>query len=359
MYTLIGQNFINMIKSFYINAKIASGGKEVIVRCPACGDSKDPKHAHLYISVPQRPDEMSLYHCKLCNRKGIVDDLFLRKIGCEDSRVLVDVLKHNEELKKNPKYIKLRTFDIYPLRNNWINPKYEWNKFKLDYINNRIGSAFTYEDILKLKMFLNLYDVLNQNKLDLTRDPRVTDALNQHFIGFISYDNSYSILRKCDNAELYRTLNKRYINYNLINKFESNKDFYVLPTKINIEDPIGVNIHIAEGVFDVLSIYHNLNGCNQYNNIYISAAGKSYYQALQFILEETGIINYTIHIYPDYDVTEYELNKLIISRIIILPSNIVIHRNGYANSDGTIEKDYGVPANRIKDTVKIIYEQKI
>ena len=353
MYTLIGQNFINMIKNFYPNVKIASGGKEVVLRCLKCGDSKNVRHAHLYIKVPQTADEIALYHCKKCNSKGIVDDVFLRQYGCDDPHILVDVVKHNNDLKKSPKYNMLRSMGIYPLKNTFVSDN-EWNQSKIDYINNRIGSNFTIPHLLSLKIFLNLYDILNQNRLQGTRHKMITDALNQYFVGFISYDNSYSILRKTTDIELYKSVNKRYINYNIINKFEDTKDFYVIPTKVNIEDPSPVNIHIAEGVFDILSIFYNLNKCNTYQNIYLSSSGKSYSQALNFILGETGIVNYNIHIYPDNDVSDRELEYLILRSIKLLSANIYIHRNGYNN-----EKDYGVPLSRIKDQVRILYEKEI
>ena len=348
MYSLYGQAFIQMIKSFNPMAKIASGGKEVVVRCLACGDSSNPRHAHMYISVPQSADELSFYQCKRCPAHGIVDDAFLRKYGCYDSRVLVDIVKHNSDVSKMPKYRTLKSMDIFPLRNAYISNQ-AWNQNKLNYVNSRIGSNFSYEDILKLKIFLNLYDVLSQNNLSITRDERIVQSLNEHFIGFISYDNSYCTMRKIDDIELYRILNKRYINYNLTGKPDDAKNFYVIPTQINIEDPMTINIHIAEGAFDVLSVYYNLNHCNNYQNIYISCSGKSYSQALSFILTETGIINYQIHIYSDNDVSDYELDRLILSPAKYLRSPLIIHRNGYSN-----EKDYGVPANRIKDSFRVI-----
>lgn len=353
MYTLLGQNFINMIRSFYPNVKVASGGSEVVVRCFKCGDSKDPKHAHLYISVPQNAEDIPLYNCKKCNSSGIVDDVFLRKLGCTDSRVLVDVLKHINDLKKSPKYARMRELDIYPLKNSYISNQ-AWNPSKLDYINKRIGSNFNYNHLINLKIFLNLYDILNQNRLNGTRHDSILQALNEHFIGFISYDNSFCIMRKIDNVELYKSVNKRYINYNIINKHDSNKDFYVIPTRINIEDMSPVKIHIAEGAFDILSIFYNLNSCNINQNIYISASGKSYTQALEFILSETRIVNYEIHIYPDNDVNDYTLNSLFIRTVNLLPCNIFIHRNIYNG-----EKDYGVPLCRIKDSVRVIYEKNI
>lgn len=353
MYTLYGQNFIAMIKSFYPEAKIASGGKEVVIRCRACGDSSNSRHAHLYISVPQSADEVALYQCKKCSNHGIVDDIFLRQYGCEDSRILIDIVSHNNELKKNPKYSILRSMSIYPLRNTFISNQ-PWNTMKLSYINSRIGSNFAFEDLSKLKIFLNLYDVLNQNRLVTTRHKMVTDALNEHFIGFISYDNSYCVMRKIDNSELYKTLNKRYINYNIINKFDSTKDFYVIPTTLDTLNPNPVRIHIAEGVFDILSIYYNLNRCNNFQNVYISASGKSYAQALKFILSETGIINYTVELYPDNDVPDVELNRLITQSIRMLACDIIIHRNNYPN-----EKDYGVPVSSIIDTIRVIKEPNV
>ena len=353
MFTLIGQNFINMIRSFYPEVKIASGGREVVCRCRSCGDSKDPKHAHLYISVPQTAEELSLYHCKKCSAHGIVDDEFLRRYGCLDTRVLVDINKHVSDLRKTPRYAMIHSKRIFYLNNSYVSEQ-PWNQSKIEYINYRIGSNFNLQDLQKLKIFLNLYDLLNQNNLDITRHQLVTDALNEHFIGFISYDNSYAIMRKSTTVELYKTVNKRYINYNIINKYDSSKDFYVIPTSVDINSPIPVNIHISEGVFDILSIYYNLNNCNDVQHIYISSSGKSYSQALEFILKETGIINYNIHVYPDNDVNEYELARLITNKISMLCGDIYIHRNSFQG-----EKDYGVPMYRINDSFRLIHERNV
>ena len=78
MYDLYGQNFINAIRSL-INARPASGNKELVTRCPFCGDSKNPSHAHFYISVPQNDMEISFYNCKKCPAAGILSDDILRK----------------------------------------------------------------------------------------------------------------------------------------------------------------------------------------------------------------------------------------------------------------------------------------
>lgn len=353
MYTLVGQNFINAIKSIIPTAKIASGGKEIVIRCPFCGDSKNLRHAHFYISVPQSQEDISLYQCKRCPNKGIISDELLRRIGCNDSNIMIEITKHNAEVMSLPKYKSLKKINIYPLRWNLIR-KDPNNQFKLDYINKRIGSSFTIFDLAKVKIILNLYDVINVNQLELTRHQMVCNDLDKYFMGFISFDNSYCGLRKVTNKELHNAVNKRYINYSLVNKTDDRKNFYVVPTRIDILDPTPVKIHIAEGQFDTLSIYYNLNQCNDYQNIYMACGGKSYSQALEFILTESGIINYEIHFYPDRDVTDNEFYYDVLRRVELLPGDIYIHRNVFNG-----EKDFGVPKERIMDSVRVIKDAQV
>lgn len=347
---LFGLDYINIIKSIVPTAKPASGNTEIVVRCPFCGDSKNKNHAHFYISVPINQNDLSFYQCKKCLAHGVVDDNLLRKIGCADSNILVGVARRNAEIFKQPRYKSLKSIDIYPLKNKYIREDKN-NTYKLNYINSRIGSNFTYQDILDLKIFLNLYDVLNSNRLELTRHKMVCDNLDNYFIGFISYDNSYCGLRKVTDKQLHPSVNKRYINYNLVKKIDDEKNYYVIPTQIDMLNIEPVKIHIAEGQFDILSIYYNINKCNKFQNIYIAAGGKSYTQVLEFILSEIGIINYEIHFYPDKDITDDYFQYNVINKIQILPSNIYIHRNTFIN-----EKDFGVPMNRIKMHTKEIRE---
>lgn len=353
MYTLVGQNFINAIKSIVPTAKVASGGKEIVIRCPFCGDSKNLRHAHFYMSVPQSQEDISLYQCKRCPNKGIVSDELLRRIGCNDSNIMIEITKHNAEVMSLPKYKSLKKINIYPLKWNLIR-KDPNNQIKLDYINKRIGSNFTIFDLAKVKIILNLYDVININHLELTRHQMVCNDLDKYFMGFISFDNSYCGLRKVTDKELHNAVNKRYINYSLVNKTDDRKNFYVIPTKIDILDPAPVKIHIAEGQFDILSIYYNLNQCNDYQNIYMACGGKSYSQALEFILTESGIINYEIHFYPDRDVTDNEFYYDVLRRVELLPGDIYIHRNVFNG-----EKDFGVPKERIIDSVRVIKDAQV
>jgi hypothetical protein len=348
MYHLLGRDFINMIKTIYPQAKTAAGSTEVIVRCPFCGDSKIQSHAHMYISVPVTVNDLSFYDCKKCPAHGVVDDEFLRKIGCLDTNVLVAISKHNSDVMKLPKYKTLKSIDIYPLKQTAITDN-KFTRIKLDYINKRIGANFTFGHLISLKIFLNLYDVVGQNRLQLTRDQGICNQLSNSFIGFISYDNSFATMRRVFNKNLIKSIDKRYINYHLVEKLDDGKNFYVIPTNINFLSMERIKIHITEGVFDILSVFYNINACNTNQNIYIASGGKSYKQALQFVLTEFGVINYEIHLYPDNDVSDDELNRLVLYSIQILPSNIYIHRNIMEG-----EKDFGVQMDRIKESTRMI-----
>ncbi len=348
MYHLLGSNFIKMIKSFYPKAKPAAGNTEIIVRCPFCGDSKIQSHAHLYISVPRTVDEISFYDCKKCPAHGMVDDDFLRKIGCLDTNVLVAVSQHNTEVMKLPKYRTIKNIDVYPLRYTTITDN-KFTRIKLEYINKRLGTNFTFSHLVSLKIFLNLYDIVQTNRLELTREEAVVNQLSNSFIGFISYDNSFATMRRVFNKNLIKSIDKRYINYHLVEKLDDNKDFYVIPTHVDVYNPNRVKIHITEGVFDILSVFCNMNNYNTQQNIYIASGGKSYKQALQFVLSEFGLINYEVHLYPDKDVDEYQLSRLVLDKIQMLPSNIFIHRNSMDD-----EKDFGVPKERIKVSTRMI-----
>lgn len=343
MDNLYGETFIQMIQKVIPEAKPESGRRELVVRCRFCGDSADPKHAHLYIKVPQNSQELAVYDCKKCPSSGYVDDEFLRKYGVNDSSVLIEMTKHNNDVLKSPNYKRFANAKIFPLINDCIR-KTNMNQFKLDYINNRIGSDFSFRDLLDLKIFLNLYDIINRNRLELTRHKNIVGQLDENFIGFISYDNSRANMRRCTNNEVYKSIDKRYVNYNIIEKL-SPKGFYIIPTVLNMLDPNPIRVHISEGPFDILSIFYNLNNCNNYQNIYCSCGGKGFLAAIEFILEELGIINFEIHIYPDQDQKQYEINN-VINKCIKLRCPLYEHHNIYNG-----EKDYGVPMNKINDNV--------
>ena len=352
MASVYGEDFIRMIQTFCPSARPVSGRREIVMRCKECGDSANIKHAHLYINVPQTPDEMSMYHCKKCMASGIVDDKFLRRYGCDDIEYLSEMSKQVKAILSSPKYAALRLSMGQSLNNSFISDR-PTNEKKLEYINTRLGSNFTFQDLGRLKIFLNLTDVLYSNNLNPTMYEKDIRELDEHFIGFIGFDNTRAIMRRYDNSISNGWIKDyRYINYNFVSN-KTSKTFYVIPTTVDLESTEHTNIHIAEGVFDILSVFYNLNHCNSKQNVYISASGKSYRQALEFILTTIGVIYYKVHYYPDADVSDREFQSVLIA-LAELPTDVYVHRNLMQH-----QKDFGVPMAYIREGVTIQYEKEI
>lgn len=135
---------------------------------------------------------------------------------------------------------------------------------------------------------------------------------------------------------------------------EDTSKYYIIPTTIDTLNPEPVKIHIAEGPFDVLSIFYNLNNGNRNNSIYASIGGKSYINLINFLLADLKIINAEIHIYFDNDVNVRDY-KGILQQLQYLNLDIYFHWNRFITFKTVdekviiYEKDYGVKRQNIVD----------
>lgn len=322
------------------NAKIVSGGREILKRCHICGDSRDPTDAHMYIGFK---DGAILYNCFKCNEKGIVDGKFMRDLGCYDPSIIT-LCQEQKSNSSNPtrtqsgnlRYVNIKTLQ-FPMSNN------EFAQKKLDHINRRLGLKFDYSDLVANKIVLNLKEFLLFNGIDrFTRNEELMDLLDKFFIGFLSCDNRYVILRRLvPEGKLPPYIDTRYVNYNIFNS--NGSKFFIIPTMVDVLRPI--SIHIAEGTFDILSIYHNLHKFNGYSNaIYAAVCGKNYMSLIEYFIMTYGFISFELHIYPDIDVDDNEMMR-ISNNLKHFNIEVFIHRNRYPG-----EKDYGVSMDRINDT---------
>ena len=363
-------DFRENLKEFLLNnipGKVVAGDKEYLTRCPFCGDSIHLKSAHFYINLPTDENTPVMYHCKKCNTSGVLNRSTLRSLGVEvvDSDILSDLIKRHKKLNgsfirgsnKNKSIYKFRTINDYISIN-------ENTEYKLKYINDRLGLNLSYQDILHCKIVLNLYDLWKSNDgyvkgawLHNTRDKRIMDELNESFIGFLGYNNGVLNMRNLKKEKDFtKYLNKRYVNYNLFpsDQLEGTSKYYIIPTVIDTLNPEPVKIHIAEGPFDVLSIFYNLYNGNKDNSIYASIEGKSYINIIKFLLADLRIINAEIHIYFDNDVSNKEIRG-VLEQLQYLNIDVYFHWNRKIISqsvDGKniiYEKDYGVSKDNILD----------
>ena len=326
-------------------AKLASGGKELVCRCRYCPDSDDPKHAHMYIHIPQDSQDISFYHCKKCGAKGYVTYHTLTEWGVWNDQIasmLISLYKNMKIKGVNEKH------EVYNLHNTFVNTNNVSTIDKLNYINNRLGLDLSIQDCLNNKICLNLWDLLRSNYITkLTRDPEVVNQLDQNFVGFISFDNAFINLRKINDNPVYKQIDKRYINYNIFDKFDNTERFYTIPKNIDLSIPRRLCLNIAEGPFDILSVYYNLR--NQSDDIYTSIAGNNYMGQIRHFIYSMKIFYLEIHLYVDNDAAGMTQGKARYIREVCAPMGIpiYIHRNA-------LGKDFGVSKDQIKEVVERI-----
>lgn len=336
------ENYTNFLLSSLPNARLVSGGKEILTRCQYCPDSKDKRHGHFYISIPQNENEPSLFNCYKCHSSGVVTNKTLLEWGIYDYNVGIDIINHNKKIMSNPK-------NFYMNNNIKYNIKYtnitidDLSKYKLDYINKRLGLNLSFDDCIRFKIVLNLNDIIFENNLKYTRDGRVVELLDNSFIGFLSSNNAFLNMRRIVEKELPFGLNKRYVNYNLFNKIDNTHRFYIIPTNIDLLQPI--NLHISEGPFDTLGIYFNLRNCINDNSVYSNIGGSGYKGIIKYFINTLKIPNININIYPDSDIDNYILYDIL---KFIEPFDI--NCNFIRNEIG---KDFGVRKDQMKP-IKII-----
>ena len=329
-------------------AKPASGGKVINCRCFYCRDSDDINHGHFYISMPSNK-KPSQYYCHKCKVSGMVTPLRLMDWGVYDSNIAVELAAMNKNIINTSGGIYNNNSNVkYNIHHTRISINPETNK-KIQYVSDRIGYPLTYQDCLDIKIVPNINDILSENQLKYTRDPRIITQLQSDFIGFLSCDNTSLNMRNVYmRPDIHSSLNKRYINYNLID-IENNitRRFYAIPNTIHLDSIEPIKLHIAEGPFDILSILFNLRRYNK-QSIYASIGGSGYHALVEYFISTLCTPNIEIHLYPDNDVSRDTI-LIIFNKIRTFRYNFYIHRNLYPG-----EKDFGVPINRIQESIEMI-----
>lgn len=323
-------------------SRVVSGGTEVLARCLSCPDSSNPNNAHMYFKIPQTENDLLYFNCVKCHYSGCVTHNKLLEWGIFDSDMAIKISSHNN----SPSIVRTlaKEFTIYNL-----NPPPIYNDqtslSKLAYINNRLGTSLSLQEAVDNKIILNLGDLLNGNNIsEYTRAPSILKQLDEHFVGFLSYDNAFVNLRKSDDEVVYDTISKRYVNYNIFNKIDNSRKFYVLPTSVMTNSLDPVKLYIAEGPMDILSIKYNLVKPGP-NKIFAAVTGSGFKGLLRFIITNMKFINLEIHLYRDGDM-DWSTIEDIAEYLKIFRYSLYIHSNTYPG-----KKDMGVRSDEIIDTI--------
>lgn len=340
---IIQDQLRKQLKKLFPDYKESGNRKEFMINCPLCAKEGRPDHGyHMYISLGY-DDKPPMYNCfKNHNHRGVLSKSFLEQNTqypqYMDTGVLSQVAKRNSALSDLGRYRQIRQgkYEFYtPVSNSEIK-----SNTKLGYLNKRLGCNLSLIDLQSLKIVVNLKDFLAYNHISqITRSQYTIDLIDQYFIGFLTNNNSTIILRNLvkDRKKLPEIVQDRYIKYSIVEGGFSG--YYTIPSIVDIYRP--VDIHIAEGPFDILSVYL-LNSMNNVQHIYSSIGGNSYLNAMKYYILECGIVNPIFHLYIDNDIPNQFLDQI---KRVIKPLNlqVYIHMNIAPN-----EKDFGVSPERIK-----------
>lgn len=332
------------LHKLFPEAKDSGNKKEVMINCPMCNrEGNTDTNRHMYISLGY-DNKPPMFNCfKNMNHRGLLTESFLKEFSsnpqCVDKSFIDDIEKHYKETSKLTRYRTNKTtfFNI----SNPIPMNNSISRYKLDYINNRLGLRLTYNDISKYKIVLNLYDLLSYNNIQYTtRTTYISDMLNKYFIGFLTNNNSTLIMRNISNdkIKLPDSISGRYIKYAVFNNTQES-GYYIIPSICDINKHVVINI--AEGTFDILSVFY-LNKCIDKNNIYISIGGNSYASVMEYFITTLGLIDISFNIFIDNDIPN-KILSIIANKFKPLGIPITIFMNTMKG-----EKDFGVSRDRIK-----------
>lgn len=323
---------------------------ETQIRCPFCGDSiKSSLSAHLYIKN-QAPFP---YYCQRCSTSGIVNNDFLNKIDKYDGEIVRYLNEAQANYSKTLLYKYGTNASLFSKKKLIFPPNEYTDKElkKLEYIEGRIGqeNLFTHEeDLKKFNIVLNLTDFLTNNKFDINsyqvfQKSKLND-LDQHYAMFLLNDKIMV------NARHIKPMNKKekFYKFRIINdESAQTRRFYNINVPLDLSNRV-FNIHLTEGIFDILSLYTNniIDSENKArNNIYIANNGKGYLFILNY-LQSLGILNCNINIYSDNDVSIKELKKRLRWNTISKYNGVNVYYNKYYERDSSV-KDFGVPKDKI------------
>lgn len=289
-----------------------SSGIQYRIRCPICGDSqKNLKDAHCYIKCSYDPSEPLLYICFKCNSSGKVNESFLKKLGIKSDVVnLVDKQRYNKIPSVNKADVNIITGE----------PVLESRQ--AEYINKRLGVKFTVDDFDRFKIIWDMNTIY-----PYISDQRIKNSIpsNINSISFLSDDKSVLLTRYFGEDDPRWRKTKLFPS--------KSKSYYTIKSALDIFTNDDIEVNIAEGVIDVISVYKNF--ASNENSVFIATLGSDYAGGIEYAITK-GLIGYNVivKVYIDSDVNlnnvRFQLKKY---RWIF--KNIYIYMNIKSKDVGT------------------------
>jgi hypothetical protein len=342
----VKNQIINQLKTLPV-CKPSSNMRNWVVRCPYCGDSLKSNHGHFSILIDLNSDAPLLYRCFRCNEAGILIPQVLEDLNLGYDQSLNQQLSIMNRLSSNSSYFKdkIKNF-IVPVPADTAK-----NRFKLNYINNRIGVNLTFSDCADYKTILSFSEFIRVNNIPVDiPDPTggmlkstVVRTLDDKYLGFVSANNNKIVFR--DVSPDGSGFLGRYYKVTLDVFNRSPNTFYSLMSKFNLLYTEPINVYIAEGTFDILSVYLNLQPETSQNTLFFASCGYSFSTILKYLIYTGVNTDINLHVYSDSDKSDKDHLRLLQKPFYrTWLDNIIIHRNMYQD-----QKDFGVSGSEISD----------
>lgn len=317
---------------------------EYRTRCPFCGDSvKNFNTGHLYIRVDPTDNLPMVYNCFKCPEQGVINKEFLSIMGMDNMNLQNAV----SEMNRNADDIVGKHF-LYD--NSIIYFDYEVPDIvlsnKTEYIEKRLGISFSKDEFMKMKVIPSISEFLLYNDINEFLMPsQFFQILEECYVGFLTFGSSYILFRDVTEKCQYP-----WIKYPITKKSKQSKCFYSIQNDIDVLTTEPFIINMAEGVFDILSVYGNLK-YNKPNTLNIAVGGKQYLSILNNLVD-MGIIgsNITINIFSDNDAEFNDTSNNQPTTIEYFKRVLNIVKDLYGDTNifyNTIYKDIGVPKEKI------------
>ena len=328
--------------------KPTSSRRNWVVRCPYCGDSKTLNHGHFSILIDVNSDAPLLYRCFKCNDSGIITPQVLEDLGLYTNNEFIRDLNLLNRTSTNGTYFKDRpkSFSV-PVFTDCLE-----NARKLDYINQRLGLDLTYEDCAKYKIVLSLVEFMRSNHLRVGPNPdgstidlpmRSIQELDTHYVGFLSSNNNKITLRDCTPNQI--GFFGRYYKVTIDPFNQSPNTFYGLVNQFNPLYTGDIDMHIAEGTFDIISALKNLPHKESENALFFASCGYGFGAIVKYLVYMGVTTDINLHIYSDGDKSDRDhVRSLAKGLSKIWLDQVYVHRNAFEG-----EKDFGVPKSRIQE----------
>ena len=188
-------------------------------------------------------------------------------------------------------------------------------------------------------------DFFSENKIKIPDhiNPKLIKIIEENYVGFLSANNNKITFRRIvDNDQL-----NRYIKLSIDPYNTSPNNFYSIKNPgIDLLYTEPVHIHIAEGTFDILSIKYNLHHDDSQKHLFFASCGYNFGTIIKWLIYMGINTDLCVHLYSDNDKSDEEDIKVLNSGINkYWIDHAYIHRNMFQG-----EKDFGVPAVRIKES---------